>query len=113
MLAVTAQHTDLVVEAHGVLAVLILVSALKPNIEAAVQFLVQALQAPVRVVFSTAPDVLWLGAQVITSGTDICIGLKVSILATRAWEIHIKPLRPGTAWLAAEWGVSGGDSSGG
>lgn len=113
MLAVTAQHTDLVVEAHGVLAVLILVSALQPNIEAALQFLVQALQAPVRVVFSTAPDVLRLGAQVITSGTDICIGLKVSILATRTWEIHIKPLRPGTARLAAVcWGRGRGSSGG-
>ena len=101
MLAVTAQHTDLVVEAHGVLAVLVLVTALKANIQAALDILAQALQAPLRVVFSTAPDVLWLGAKIKTSGTDICKGLKVSILAPRAWEIHIKPLCPGTDWLAA------------
>ena len=110
MFAVTAQHTDLVVEAHGVLADLILVSAHKAFFDAALQYLAQALQAPVGVVFSTAADVLWVDAHFKSSSSDACKRLYVSIVATSFWGVHVKPLSPGTALVAA---ASGGGGAGG
>lgn len=111
MFAVTAQHTDLVVEAHGVLADLILVSAHKAFFNAALQYLAQALQAPVGVVFSTAADVLWVDAHFKSSGSDACKRLYVSIVATGVWGVHVKPLSPGTA-LVAPVRASGGGGAG-
>lgn len=112
MVAVTAQHTDLVVEAHGVLADLILVSAHKAFFDAALQYLAQALQAPVGVVFSTAVDVLWIDAHLKSSSSDIFKRLYVSIVATRVWVVHVKPLCPGTALVAAARGGGGAGGTG-
>lgn len=112
MFAVTAQRTDLVVVAHGVLADLILVSAHKAFFDAALEYLAQALQAPVGVVFSTAVDVLWIDAHFIPSSSDTCKRLYVSIVATRGWVVHVKPLCPGTALVAAARGGGGAGGTG-
>lgn len=113
MFAVTAQHTDLVVVAHGVLADLILVSAHKAFFDAALQYLAQALQAPVGVVFSTAVDVLWVDAHFKSSGSDACKRLYVSIVTTLSWGVHVKPLSPGTALTAPASAGGGAGGTGG
>ena len=112
MVIVTALHLDLIVEAHGVLFDLVLISAHKPNVKAALKYLSQLVQAPFRVIFSPAFDVLWLVTQCMPSSSDICKRFHVSVLATRARGMHIKPLRPVTVLLAAHCG-HGGDGSGG
>ena len=113
MFTVTAQHLDLVVEAHGVLTDLILISAHKTSVKTALNLLSQFVQTPIRVIFSTALDALWLVTQCIPGGSDFCKCLYVSIFATRARGIQVKPLRPGTVLLAAVYGPGGAGSASG
>ena len=101
----TAQHTDLIVETHPDIALLVLVPAHQALGEVALHHLAQLVDADLRVALSPALqlcDVFWPAADFLSPSHDVAEAFHVSSMGPRGWEVHVKPFGPRASWLAVD-----------
>ena len=106
----TAQHPDLIVEAHPDITLLVPVLAHQALAEVALHHLAQLLDADLGVALGPAlqlRDVLGTAADFLSPFLDVAVGFHVSSVGPRGREVHVKPLGPRALWLAGASHMSG------
>lgn len=79
-IVVTAEHADVVVEAHVEGAILVLIPAHQPHFQAADEHLADLVDAHLGVVLCPALDLLWVGAESPPCCSDVLKRLHVPTL---------------------------------
>lgn len=100
MAGVTAEHADLIVEAHLEAALLVTVVAYEAILQPALHRLAQLLQRNIRHGHRAALQGHGLLAQVPAGSSDAGVGLEFTAGSARHWAALIQPVGPGAAGLA-------------
>lgn len=97
---VTAEHADLIVEAHFEAALLVTVVAYEAILQPALYRLAQLLQRNIRQSHRTALQGHGLLAQVPAGSSDAGVGLEFTASSARHRAALVQPVGPGAAGLA-------------
>lgn len=97
---VTAEHTDLIVEAHLEAALLVTIVAYEAILQPALHRLAQLLQRNIRQSHCAALQGHGLFAQVLAGSSDAGVGLEFTAGSARHRAALVQPVGPGAAGLA-------------